>query len=510
MTTERTETHVAVDMRDISKSFGPVQALVDATLRVRSGTIHGLVGQNGAGKSTIIKVLAGIYRRDSGSVIINDERVEQITPARMERLGLHFIHQDRLLVPTATAAEAIFLRHEPRIGPFLDRRAMNRQARDLLKCYFDVDLSPNALVRDLTAAQQKIVQITRALAQQARILILDEPTAALNKTEVDSLFAVLRRLRDEGISIIFISHYMQEIEEICDTVTVMRNGTDVGDLVPRQARIEDIVALMTNRDVNEMYPRRIPSLGAAMLEAEKLTLSGAFADVSFTVHAGEIVGLTGLLGSGHKQLLECLFGLTRPDAGAIRIEGRDRRIDTPADAVRNEVALIPEDRRAHGVALGLPVDENISLASLPRYSKAGFLSGRAEREGVERLIQDLAILTPDHRTPVRNLSGGNQQKVAVAKWLSCRSKVYLLDEPTVAVDVGAKVEIYNLLNTLAGEGAGILFNSSDLEELVEMCDRIMVIYRGRLTHVFTRGEVDSNSLMTAASGAAGADARATS
>jgi ribose transport system ATP-binding protein len=493
--------NLAIDMRGISKSFGVVKALIEADLQVSRGSIHGLVGQNGAGKSTIIKVLAGILKPDAGTIRINGETVSKLTPASVERLGVHFIHQDRLLVPTATIAEAIFLNHEPKIGPFVNHREMARRASALLKQYFDLDLPPGMLVQDLTTAQQKIVQITRALAQKASVLVLDEPTAALVKKEVDSLFRVLRRLKDDGIAVIFISHYMKEIEDLCDAVTVMRNGTDVGVVDPRSTAIDDIVAMMINRDVGEMFPRRRSTVGAPVLQVSGLGMAPYFSDVSFDVKAGEVVGLTGLLGSGVKELIQCLFGLDRPDRGSVTINGTAANFPSPVSAVSNEVALVPEDRRAHGVAVGLSVRENISLASLSRYSKGGFVSRSAENASIDGLIKELSIKTPHRDALVKTLSGGNQQKVALAKWLSCQSKVYILDEPTVAVDVGAKVEIYTLLNRLAAEGAAILFMSSDLLELAGFCDRVLVIYRGELVNEYAAGELDSDVLLSAASGA---------
>ena len=493
----------AIEMRAITKTFGPVMALEKTDLVVDPGTIHGLVGQNGAGKSTIIKVLAGIYRRTSGTVSINGKRLDQITPASIEAEGVYFIHQDRLLVPTSTVAETIFLKAEPRIGPFISHRRMNRNAADLLKRYFDLDLSPKTLISELSTAQQKIVQITRALARDAKVLVLDEPTAALVKREVDSLFAVLRRLKSEGRAIVFISHYMSEIAEICDTVTVLRNGSNVGIVDPRAVGIPKIVEMMTNRNTSEMYPRRNVAIGAPVLEVEGLTLAGHYRDVSLVIRSGEIVGLTGLLGSGDKELLQTLFGQRRPNAGTISIDGKPMRFGAPVDAVQNGIAMIPEDRRAHGVAVGLSVSENIALASLDQISTRGFVSARTEAKIVDGLISELGIKTPDRQTLVRNLSGGNQQKVVVAKWLSCNSRVYLLDEPTVAVDVGAKIEIYTLMNRLSAEGKAQIFVSSDLEEITEMCDRVLVIYRGAIIGEYRRGEIDADQLLAAASGMTG-------
>ncbi len=492
----------AIEMRGITKTFGPVKALTDATLVVQPGTIHGLIGANGAGKSTIIKILAGIYARTSGTVTVMGKEMGVITPATIEAEGVHFIHQDRLLVPTATVAEAIFLRNEPRFGPFISYRQMNRQASELLRQYFDMELDPRTLISDLSTAQQKIVQITRALANKAKVLVLDEPTAALVKKEVDNLFVVLRRLKAEGRAIVFISHYMAEIEEICDVVTVLRNGSDVGVVTPADVGIAKIVEMMTNRDASEMYPRREPVIGKPALSVRNLTVAGAFQDVSFDLYEGEILGITGLLGSGDKDLLKALFGQVTPDSGEIMLNGKTVHFRTPVQAVRNGVAKIPEDRRAHGVATGLSVGENISLASLDQMSSRGFVQRDAEARNVDALIAELGIKTPGRHTLVKNLSGGNQQKVVVAKWLSCNSQVYLLDEPTVAVDVGAKVEIYNLMNRLALEGKALIFLSSDLEEITEMCDRTLVIYRGEIIAEYQRGEIDANRLLAVASGAA--------
>ncbi len=492
---------IAIDMRGISKQFGPVKALENVDLQVRKGSVHGIVGANGAGKSTIIKILAGIYRLSDGEVEIDGKPIDTITPASIEKEGVHFIHQDRLLVPTATASEAVFLNNEPRVGPFLNARRMKREAVELIKKHFQVEIDPDTLVRDLSAAQQKIVQISRALANKAKVLVLDEPTAALVAAEVTSLFGVLRALRDDNIAIVFISHYMQEIMDICDDVTILRNGENAGNVVPAESSIEEIVALMVNRDTSEMYPRRTAEIGEPVLQLENGTRVGHFENVDVEVHKGEVLGLTGLLGSGDKQLLKCMFGLDQFDAGTFTLNGNRRQFGSPAEAVKAGLAMIPEDRRAHGVAVDLSVSDNISIASINSHSNNGYVDTKSEANMVNGLIAELGVKTPDRFLPVRNLSGGNQQKVVVAKWLSCESSVYLLDDPTVAVDVGAKVEIYNLINRLAGEGKGIIFVSSDLEETVEMCDRILVMYRGRIVGKYQRGEIDSDQLLAVASGA---------
>jgi ribose transport system ATP-binding protein len=495
----------ALSMRGLVKTFGAVRALDGASLEVARGEVHGLVGQNGAGKSTIIKILAGIHEPDAGRIEIDGHARPRLTPHAVEALGVHIIHQDRLLVPTFTVGEALFLGREAAgIGglPLLNRRAMQRRARDVIRDYFGVELPGGALVRELTAGQQKVVQITRALLGRASILVLDEPTAALVKREVDSLFAVIRSLSAAGVSVVYVSHYMREIEAICDRVTVLRNGRDVGVVETRSTPISTVVSMMIARDISEMFPKRgAVAKGPPVLEVERLSLAGAFADVSLEVRAGEVVGITGLLGSGAKELLRCVFGLRRPDSGEVLVEGGPARLDAPSEAVRRGLAMVPEDRRAHGAALDLSVRENVTLASLERYSRNGVLRHRAEREAVDELIGRLAIRADGREARVRQLSGGNQQKVVLAKWLSRRSRVYVLDEPTVAVDVGAKVEIYHLLNRLAADGAGILMLSTELLELIGVCDRILVMYRGRLVEEFDAAATSDDELLASITGA---------
>ena len=492
---------VALSMRGIVKTFGVVKALVGIDFDVARGEIHGLVGQNGAGKSTVIKILAGLFKPDAGSIDIDGVRCDHPTPKRIEDLGVYIIHQDRLLVPSFTVGEALFLGHELGFGGMLDRRRMLKEADRLLRQYFGIAIPPDTLVVDLTTAQQKIVQITRALLHKPKILVLDEPTAALVKREVDSLFGTLRQLRQEGIAIVYVSHYMQEIEDLCDRVTVLRNGAKIATVDPKITPMSEIVAMMIARDIKEMFPKRRIAKGEPALELRGLGLAGAFEDVSLTVRRGEIVGLTGLLGSGAKELLHCVYGLKRATSGEVAVKGEMRAMTSPKTAVQRGIAMVPEDRRSHGVALGLSVRENVTLASLDRYGSAGFVDAGKERRGVDALIETLAIKTPGRETLVRQLSGGNQQKVVLAKWLSRASSIYVLDEPTVAIDIGSKVEIYHLLNKLAAEGAGILMLSSDLLELVGMCDRIAVMYRGRITKTFAAAETTSDELLLWATGA---------
>jgi len=489
-------------LQNLVKHFGGVRALEGASLVVRKGTVHGLVGQNGAGKSTLIKVLAGLHRPDAGSITIAGRSYAALTPRQVEHLRLHFIHQDRLLVPTFTVGEALFLGREPRAGwlPLLSRGKMKDAARALVRRYFDVELPLDRVVAELTPAQAQIVQITRALLRDPMLLVLDEPTAALARRETDHLFTVLRRLRADGLSIVYISHYLQEIEALCDTVTVLRNGRDVATVEPKSTPQRTIVSMMVAGEIEDLYPKTSVPLGAALLSVEHLRAANAFTDVSFDVHSGEILGLAGLVGSGSKDVLRALFGLARADSGLVRVDDDEVQTHSPSTAVKRRIALVPEDRRGQGVAMNMSVRENVTLASLRKYTRNGLLRGADERRDVAALIERLLIRTPSQETIVRDLSGGNQQKVVLAKWLSRHSKLYLLDEPTVGIDVGARIEIYRLIGELASRGAGVLVLSNDTAELVGLSDRILVMYRGRLTAEFVTSQTTEAEVVAAVTG----------
>ncbi|MGO4355009.1 sugar ABC transporter ATP-binding protein [Rhizobium sp. RAF36] len=487
----------------VVKRFGGAQALAGTSLAVRRGTVHGLVGQNGAGKSTLIKLLAGFHLPDGGSIEVDGKPYERLTPHLCDELGIHFIHQDRLLVPTFTVGEALFLGHEKRIArtPFLNRRAMQKRAEELLANYFGINLPRNALISQLSTAERQIVQITRALLHKPKVLVFDEPTAALVRREADILFRLIRRLRDEGVTIIYISHYLNEIEDLCDHVTVLRNGLSVASLPISEAPATTIAGLMIERDIGEMFPKRKVELGDAILDVRGLSAPGRFDNVSFTLRRGEVLGITGLLGSGAKDVLRSLFGLQRAADGTIETGRRTIDPKSPSAAVESHIALVPEDRRGNGVSLDLSVTENITLPSLSHYSRFGFLKLAGERRDTDDLIRRLQIKTAGGNALVRTLSGGNQQKVAIAKWLSRHSEVYLLDEPTVGVDIGSKVEIYTLIGELAARGAGVIVLSSDLPELVGITDRILVFFRGRLIRELASAETTTDEVLAISTGA---------
>lgn len=487
----------------IVKRFGGAQALAGASLAIRRGTVHGLVGQNGAGKSTLIKLLAGLHRPDAGRIEIEGHAFDHLTPHLVETLGIHFIHQDRLLVPTFTVGEALFLGREPRLAgtPFLDRRSMQRRAREILANYFDVDLPSNALIGDLSTAERQIVQITRALLNRPKVLVFDEPTAALVRREAEILFRLIRRLRDEGVTILYISHYLNEIEELCDSVTVLRNGLDVASLPINETSAGAIARLMVEREIADMFPKRQVQPGGEILKVSGLTAPNRFTNIGFTLHRGEVLGITGLLGSGAKDLIRTLFGLEQAASGHIEVEGKSVHPRKPVEAVDRHIALVPEDRRGHGVGLDLSLTENITLSSLSRYTRFGFLNRKREHADTDELIRRLQIKAAGRDALVRTLSGGNQQKIAIAKWLSRHSEIYLLDEPTVGVDIGSKVEIYTLVGELAARGAGLIVLSSDLPELVGITDRILVFFRGQLVRELVSSKTTTDEVLAASTGA---------
>ena len=489
-----------IRMKGIVKDFPGVRALDHVDFVVREGEILGLVGENGAGKSTLIKILAGIYQRDQGEVWISGNAYDDLVPHVIETLGIQFIHQERQLVPFFSVAQSLFLGHERRKSwiPIIDQKSMRQKAESFIENTLGISLPADALIRDLTVAQAQIVQIAKALMVDPNIIVLDEPTAPLAKREVDRLFDILRRLQDQSITIIYISHYLQEITEICDRVTVLRNGRNVSTLEVEEVSSDDIVQLMVGRDLKEMFPKRASISGEVIFNISNLARTGAFEDISIQLHRGEVLGLTGLIGSGREVLVNTLFGLNSPDHGSIALEEEDLGHLSPVQAVSNGLALVPRNRREHGLIMNMDVSDNINLASLERISQWGIIQRKKEKQRSNHLIQSLDIRTPGPQTIVRYLSGGNQQKVVLARWLGSKAKVYLLDEPTVGVDVGAKVEIYELINRLVREGAGVLFVSSDIPELIGMTDRILIMYRGRIVQEVNSSQATPDMILSLA------------
>ena len=497
-----------LEMRGIAKSFPGVQALAGVDFDVRSGEAHALVGHNGAGKSTLIKILTGAYPRDSGQIVLSGREVSFASPAAAQAAGIATIYQEVNLVPYLTAPENIFLGREPR-GRFgqIDWAGMRRAAAGLLDGLgMAVDLS--VPVMRLGVALQQMVALARAVSLQARLVVMDEPTSSLDTAEVRVLFEVIERLKASGVGIIYISHRLEEIFTLSSRITVLRNGRLVATLETARVDALDVVALMLGRNAAEVRASGVTAFTESdtqapretVLEVQRLTRGRAPDDVSLRVGKGEIVGLAGLLGSGRTELAQAIFGAAPARAGTIAMEGRTRRIRSPRDAVRAGMGLVSEDRKTEGIVPALSVRDNILLAALPLFSRLGVLNVARQRAIVDTMIKRLDIRTPNASTPVRNLSGGNQQKVILARWLCRQPKLLILDEPTRGIDVGAKAEIQRLIDELAREqGMGILMISSELEEVIEGSDRVAVMKDGRKLGEFSHAEATEERVMKAIS-----------
>jgi len=494
-------------MKDISKAFPGIQALDKASLEVRPGEIHGMVGENGAGKSSIIKVLAGIYRAESGTIFVMGKPIENITPEAVHAFGIRFIHQELHLVPHFTVTESVFMGQETS-GPFgLRSRDMRRRAESFLKETLNASISGGALIRDLGPAERKLVQIARALIDgQARIVVFDEPTAPLSSDEIAQLFQAIRALKARGIAMLYVSHYLKEITEICDRVTVFRNGRDVArfeQITPQSGG--ELVSAMVGRELGELYP---PRGERTVSDAPVLALRDAgdgalFEGVSLELRAGEIVGIAGLVGSGRSAVVDTLYGLRKLHAGGMELDGKPVRFRSPAEAVAKGIVLVPRDRRNDGLVLSMSSAENINIASLDEIARFWLESRKRAHIRAERQIADLDIRPVDPDVIARNLSGGNQQKLVLGRWLATDARVFLLDEPTVGVDVGARVEIYALIERLVEQGAAVLISSSDPAELIGTCDRILVMMRGRIACEVDAGGLAVDELVALTTGANG-------
>ena len=470
-------------MERVEKSFPGVRALGGVDLDLQRGEVLALLGENGAGKSTLIKVLAGAHRPDGGSIRIDGELVRIDDPTSAQRAGIAVIHQEFNLVPSLTAVDNIFLGQEATRFGFLRLRSERRRAREIFD-RLGVDIDLNARCRDLTVAQQQVVEIAKALSLEARILVLDEPSAALTLEEVDRLLDMVRELRADGLGLIYISHRLEEVFAVADRVLVLRDGESVARARVADIDREELIECMVGRRLEDEFPPRQHSPGPVRLRVQGLTRGDKVRAVDFAARAGEVLGFAGLVGSGRTEIARLLFGADRRDAGSVTLDGRELDLRSPRHAIRQGIGLLTEDRKAQGLILGQSVVENFSLPNLPRLSAAGFVRRRLERSSWERYADALRIKTPNASERVRNLSGGNQQKVVLAKWLERQPDVIIFDEPTRGIDVGAKYEIYLLINQLAAEGRVVLMISSELAEILGVCDRVLVFHEGAL-----RGEI---------------------
>jgi rhamnose transport system ATP-binding protein len=500
---------VLLHMTGITKAFGGVQALQGVSFDLRAGEVHALIGENGAGKSTLIKIITGAHVPDEGTMEVLGQPVEINDPARAKALGIAAIYQQPALFPELTVAENIALGLEPG-GNW--RRVRWRERHDRarwLLARIGAAIDPGRDVRRLSMPEQQLVEIARALGADARILIMDEPTASLSDQEVDNLFRVIRDLKSHGVGIIYISHRLEELPQVADRVTALRDGALVGTRPMAEVTRSELIRMMVGRELGTIFPKVVATQGQAVLEVRGLSCRAArVRDVSFRLHAGEILGLAGLVGAGRTELAGVLFGLTPADGGEIRLEGRPVTIDTPARAVELGIAYVPEDRRRHGVILEMSAAANCTLATLDSTSRFGLIDFAGERKVAAGFVRRLGIKTRALDTPVGNLSGGNQQKVALARWLAADPKVLILDEPTQGVDVGAKAEIHRLMGELAAKGMAILMISSELPEILGMSDRIAVMHGGRLVGTLDRAGATQEAILELALGHGPAEGRA--
>ena len=484
-------------MEKVSKHFPGVQALDNVDFEVYPGEILGFIGENGAGKSTLVKILSGVYSKDQGTIWFKGQPVEIRSPQEAQHIGISTIYQELALVPHLSVAENIFINREPRriaaIG-MVDFKAMEQQAQSILAS-MGIEIPVNKKIKELTVAAQQMVEIAKTFSRNANLLLMDEPTSALSSKEVDTLFNLMRHLKERGVSVVFISHRLEEVLSVVDRIIVMRDGRRVGTLPIEGATEDKIIRMMVGREVG-LFPKEKAIIGAPVLELKDVSGSNGTRHVSFTVRQGEIVGLAGLVGAGRTELARVICGVDRMTGGEILIEGKKVKIANPSDAVHDGIGWIPEDRKQHGLVLGMDVKQNTTLPIIKRISGLlGLMDFGKEREITADYIQKLSIATPSMSQTVRNLSGGNQQKVVLAKWLSTKPKVLIMDEPTRGIDVGAKSEIYGVIERLASEGIGIVVVSSELPEVMGISDRILVMRQGKIVASIPREEATEEKLL---------------
>ncbi|MEY5098482.1 MAG: hypothetical protein RJA36_1201 [Pseudomonadota bacterium] len=486
-----------LEIRGIRKAFPGVVALDNVSFKLKAGTVHALMGENGAGKSTLMKIIAGVYVPDEGEIRLNGRPVKMQEPLAALELGIAMIHQELNLMPHMTVAENVWITREPRNAfGLVNHRELRRRTQELFD-RLHIDIDPTAEIQTLSVAARQMVEIAKAVSYDSDVLIMDEPTSALTEKEVEHLFRIIRHLREQGKGIIYITHKMNELFEIADEFSVFRDGRYIATCAASDVTRDDIIRMMVGREITQMFPKETVPIGEVVLSVRNLTLEGVFHDVSFDIRAGEILGLAGLVGSGRSNVAETLFGVTPATSGSIAIRGQEMRIDTPAKALAAGMAFLTEDRKDTGCFLCLDIQDNMDLAVLnQRYvNRFGFVQRAALHEDCRKMSARLRVKTPSMEEVIQNLSGGNQQKVLVGRWLLTNPRILILDEPTRGIDVGAKAEIHRLVSELAGQGVAILMISSEMPEVLGMSDRIAVMHEGRITGILERADADQVRIM---------------
>ncbi|MEO0294177.1 MAG: sugar ABC transporter ATP-binding protein [candidate division WOR-3 bacterium] len=495
MKKEGNENKHILEIRNVSKAFPGVKALDKIFFNLKKGEVHALVGENGAGKSTLLKILAGAYKKDEGKIILDGEEVEIIGPKHALDMGISVIYQEFNLIPNLSIAENIFLGREPRARrAFVNFPKLYKEAEFFLR-KIGMRESPKTLVKNLSVAQQQMVEIAKALSFSSRIIIMDEPTSALTESEKNTLFKIIRELKDKDVSVIFVSHIINEVFEIADRVTVLRDGKHIGTLDIQKTTPEEIVRMMVGRKLKDFYPKVEAKKGKVILEVKNLTKKPKYENISFKLHEGEVLGFAGLVGSGREEVMRGIFGIEAPHSGEIYIKGKRLERNSHFERIRLKMGFVPEDRRNEGLILIASLKDNINITKLPEINFYGIVRQKEEEKIANEYCKRLKIKALDTKQIVQNLSGGNQQKVVIAKWLVIDPGILILDDPTRGIDVGAKNEIYSLINELAKKGIGIILISSELPEIINMSDRILVMREGKIIGEFLKKEATQEKIM---------------
>lgn len=482
-----------LSINGVTKEFPGVRALDNVSIQVERGTIHGLVGENGAGKSTLIKVLAGIYQPDKGEVVLDGEAQHFGSPIEARRAGISVVHQEIKLAEPLTVAENMFVGNILMKGKLVDWKGMRARAQEIVDD-LGMDIDVNAQVAELTVAKKQIVEIMHAINNDSRVLIMDEPSAVLTDRELAVMFRIVKQLREKGITIIYISHRLDEVFELCDNVTVLRDGQHIGTLPTKELTRQDLIHMMVGREMGQEYPKEKGNIGGTILEVKNLS-AGILKDISFEVKAGEVFGISGLVGAGRTELARAILGIDKIEAGEVYVRGKKVNYRTFADAIKDGLGLIPEDRKLQGLVQIMSVKKNTTLVNLKRVLKNGVISSSLEDRYSEEYAKKLHLAAPSMETEVQYLSGGNQQKIVIAKWLFQESEILFLDEPTRGIDVGAKAEIYRLINQMVQEGKTVIMISSEMPEILGMCDRIMIMHEGRKMGELSAEEATQEKIM---------------